>query len=67
MGSLLSRRTKARMQPTGRMGAELRCGRSAPATIECLLALGLELPVVAGQAPALIATLDTPRGRLELR
>jgi hypothetical protein len=37
------------------------------AIIEWLRPLGLELPVVAGRAPALIATLDTPRGRLELR
>jgi hypothetical protein len=29
--------------------------------------LGLHLPLVAGERPMLIATLDTPRGRVELR
>ena len=35
--------------------------------IEWLRPLGLALPVVAGGAPVLIGTLDTPRGHLELR
>jgi hypothetical protein len=35
--------------------------------IDLLHALGLELPVVPGPMPALIAVLDTPRGRIELR
>ncbi len=32
-----------------------------------LTALGLDLPVAEGRAPALVATLDTPNGRVELR
>jgi hypothetical protein len=32
-----------------------------------LTQLGLDLPVKTGPAPALIATIDSPRGRLELR
>lgn len=32
-----------------------------------LLALGLDLPVQSGPRPALVATIDSPRGRVELR
>ncbi len=32
-----------------------------------LMQLGLDLPVKTGSAPALIATIDSPRGRVELR
>jgi hypothetical protein len=35
--------------------------------VESLRCLGLELQVLAGGTPALVATLDTPRGRAELR
>lgn len=38
-----------------------------PAIIEVLQRLELELPVVTGPSPALIARLATPRGRVELR
>ena len=34
---------------------------------EMLLQLGLDLPVNAGKSPALIATIEGPRGRVELR
>ena len=47
---------------------DLRAEHPDPAAIiEWLRPLGLELPVVAGEAPVLIATLDTPHGHLELR
>jgi hypothetical protein len=47
---------------------ELRAEHPDPATIRASLrALGLELDVAPGPAPALIASLDTPRGRVELR
>jgi glyoxalase-like protein len=40
----------------------------APAAIgERLARLGLDLRIVAAPIPALIAALDTPRGRIELR
>jgi hypothetical protein len=46
----------------------LRAEHPEPAAIrEWLRRLELDLPVTAGSAPALIATLDTPRGRVELR
>jgi hypothetical protein len=35
--------------------------------LEQLSALGLQLEVVRGAQPALIATLDTPKGRIDLR
>jgi RimJ/RimL family protein N-acetyltransferase len=38
-----------------------------PAIREQLRNLGAELPVVRGTAPALVAVLDTPKGRVELR
>lgn len=34
---------------------------------EMLRNLGLDLPVTQGSSPALIATIDGPRGRVELR
>jgi hypothetical protein len=37
------------------------------AVTQLLMSLGWTLPVVPGPAPALIATLSTPRGRIELR
>lgn len=58
----------ARTAPGGIELVDLRAEHPDPvAIIEWLRPLGLELPVVAGRAPALIATLGTPRGRLELR
>jgi hypothetical protein len=46
----------------------LRGEHPAPETILPLLAaIGVALPISRGSAPALIATLDTPRGGLELR
>jgi hypothetical protein len=58
----------ARTAPGGLELVHLRAEHPDPvAIIEWLRRLGLELLVVAGRAPALIATLDTPRGRLELR
>ena len=39
----------------------------APRVRERLVQLGLDLPVEPGPAPALIATLATPRGEVELR
>ncbi|MGH2376765.1 MAG: VOC family protein [Gemmatimonadales bacterium] len=47
---------------------ELWAEHPDPATIRApLRQLGLDLDVVTGAAPALIAVLDTPRGRVELR
>jgi Glyoxalase-like domain len=47
---------------------ELRAEHPHPAAISQLLRhLGIELRVSRGPAPALIATLETPRGRVELR
>jgi hypothetical protein len=58
----------AQTAPSGIELLDLRAEHPDPAAIiESLRPLGLELPVVAGGAPVLIATLDTPRGHLELR
>lgn len=58
----------AHTAPGGIALVDLRAEHPDPAAIiECLRPLGLDLPVVAGRAPALVATLATPRGRLELR
>ncbi|HKT59000.1 MAG TPA: VOC family protein [Gemmatimonadales bacterium] len=54
--------------PPGIELIDLRAEHPEPATIvRRLKILGLELPVLPGPRPALIATLDTPRGRVELR
>lgn len=58
----------AETAPGGVHLLELRAEHPDPATIHApLRELGLELDVVMGAAPALIAILDTPRGRVELR
>jgi hypothetical protein len=58
----------AQTAPGGIELVDLRAEHPDPASIlECLRTLRLKLPLVAGRAPALIATLSTPRGRLELR
>ena len=47
---------------------EFRGEHPEPATVRPLLkALDAELPLSIGAAPALVATMDTPRGRVELR
>ncbi len=47
---------------------DLRAEHPDPAPVRALLErLDIELAVTAGPAPALIAMLDTPRGRIELR
>ena len=54
--------------PSGVHLIDLRAEHPNPAAIiEQLRNLGFELPVSVGSAPALIATLETPRGRVELR
>jgi hypothetical protein len=54
--------------PAGIELVDLRAEHPDPAVIiDRLRTLGLDLPVVAGRSPALIAMLATPRGRLELR
>ncbi len=46
----------------------LRAEHPDPAAIaEALRSLQLDLPITAGDMPALIATLETPRGRVELK
>jgi hypothetical protein len=48
--------------------ASLRGEHPRPEAIRPLLrAIGAELALSAGPAPALFATLDTPRGRIQLR
>jgi hypothetical protein len=39
----------------------------AERTQTMLAALGLDLPVQKGATPAIVATIDSPRGRVELR
>jgi Glyoxalase-like domain len=54
--------------PAGVRLVELRGEHpDAAATREVLAALGVDLPVDEGPEPALVATLDTPRGRVVLR
>jgi hypothetical protein len=54
--------------PGGVQLLDLRAEHPDPAAVlGALRHLGLELRVEAGPAPALIATLETPRGRVELR
>lgn len=61
-------RHPAQTAPGGVQLVELRAEHPDPATIRApLRVLGLELEVVAGGRPALIAILDSPRGRIELR
>jgi hypothetical protein len=58
----------AESAPRGVQLLGLRAERPDPESIRGqLLALELELDVAAGAAPALIASLDTRRGRVELR
>jgi hypothetical protein len=46
----------------------LRAEHPAPARVRKILtSLGLDLPLRTGRAPALVATIDSPRGRVELR
>ncbi len=53
---------------TGLTLTSLRAEHPMPDTLRVMLrALELNLEVVQGSAPALVATLDTPRGRVELR
>lgn len=57
----------AQAAPAGLQLVDLRAEHPDPETIiEYLHLLGLEIPVAFGPTPALIATLDTPRGRVEL-
>jgi hypothetical protein len=54
--------------PAGLRLVDLRAEHPDPPSVRALLErLGIDLPVAAGPAPALIATLDTPRGRVEIR
>jgi len=54
--------------PPGLELAELRAEHPDAAQVErMLVALGLDLPVRAGPQPGLIATLNGPHGRIELR
>ena len=58
----------ARAAPKGCMLLRPRAEQPDPARIgEMLLALGVELAVELGRAPALIATIGTARGEVELR
>lgn len=58
----------ARSAPSGLELVHLRAEHPGPRGVRTILEqLGLDLPVAAGPAPALIATLRTPRGTLELR
>ncbi|MEE8446636.1 MAG: hypothetical protein V3S52_03165 [Gemmatimonadota bacterium] len=58
----------ARAAPKGCMLLRLRAEHPDPARIgEMLLALGVELAVELGRAPALIATIGTARGEVGLR
>ncbi len=54
--------------PPGVRLIELRGEHPDPASVRAdLAALGVKLPVDEGPEPALVATLDTPRGRVMLR
>ena len=58
----------AHTAPAGIQLVDLRAEHPDPAAIiDCLQRLGLGLQVLVGPTPALIATLDTPQGRVELR
>jgi hypothetical protein len=54
--------------PRGCTLVDLRAEHPNPERVQAMItALGLELPVTRGSAPALIATIATPRGVVELR
>ncbi len=54
--------------PRGCTLVDLRAEHPDPAAVaHDLAALGLDLPVTTGSAPALVATIDGPNGRVELR
>jgi hypothetical protein len=54
--------------PRGAVLTGLRAEHPQPDEVrQALEQLGIDLPVTAGPAPALIATLDTPNGTVELR
>lgn len=58
----------ARTAARGASLIELRAEHPDPERVRQLMnQLGLELPVKKGQDPALIATIASPRGRVELR
>jgi hypothetical protein len=58
----------ARTSPAGITLLDLRAEHPDPPAIAAMLApLGLAMRVTEGASPALVATLDTPRGRIELR
>lgn len=58
----------ARTSPPGCSLVELRAEHPQPGAVQPMLdAIGAGLVVQRGDRPALIATLDTPRGRVELR
>ncbi|MEP6995116.1 MAG: VOC family protein [Acidobacteriota bacterium] len=58
----------ARAAPRGVSLVELRAEHPEPGPVQAMLAgLGLDLPVKTGPKPALIASLRTPRGLVELR
>jgi Glyoxalase-like domain len=58
----------AQSAPGGVELVDLRAEHPEPESVtELLRRLGVELPVTAGNTAALIATLETPRGRVELR
>lgn len=54
--------------PVGCTLVSLRAEHPTPATIQKMLAaLGLDVPVTAGPSPALLAAIDTPKGRILLK
>jgi hypothetical protein len=58
----------ARIVPGAASLAELRAEHPDPGSVERMLrSLGIDLAVTPGARPALIATIDAPRGRVELR
>lgn len=58
----------ARGAASGARLVDLRAEHPDPARVRTVLKkLGLDLPVAPAPAPALVATIDGPRGRLELR
>jgi hypothetical protein len=58
----------AESTPGGCVFASLRAEHPDPGTVRALMrAVGEELDVRSGPAPALIATIHTPNGRMELR
>lgn len=58
----------SRTSPAGCLLLSLRAEHPEPARIRTMLrALGADVAVDAGPAPALIATIETPKGHVELR